>query len=279
MEILLGGISSLFFGIGDFLGGEGAKRAPAASIVLWSGVISSPLIAAVALVARGTPTPSDFILGALAGVAGSIGLVVLFAGLARGQAAAVAPIAAAIGAVVPIVTAVIGGERLSALVWAGVLIAIPAIMLSAWVVEPGDLPGGGFLYGVVAGLGFGSFTAIIASTSPDSNLLPLISARVASIVLIVLVGLVGLWRVTGFGGVPKRIVVASGLLDVSANISLLIALRAGSLALAAVAASFYPAVTVLMARIVNEEHLHVRQAAGLALTLVALVAIAFGEVA
>ena len=165
MEILLGGISSLFFGIGDFLGGEGSKRAPAASVVLWAGVISTPFIVIVAVVVGGTAGLSDFAIGALAGVSGSIGLVLLFAGLARGQAAAVAPIAAAFGAVVPVVAAVIGGERPSTLAWAGVLVAIPAIMLSAWVVEPGDLPGGGFLYGVAAGLGFGGFTAIIASTS------------------------------------------------------------------------------------------------------------------
>lgn len=276
MEILLGGISSLFFGIGDFLGGEGSKRAPAASVVLWAGVISTPFIVIVAVVVGGTAGLSDFAIGALAGVSGSIGLVLLFAGLARGQAAAVAPIAAAFGAVVPVVAAVIGGERPSTLAWAGVLVAIPAIMLSAWVVEPGDLPGGGFLYGVAAGLGFGGFTAIIASTSSDSNLLPLIASRGASITLILLVGIFGLWQVTGFGGVPRRIVVANGLLDVTANVSLLIALRAGSVALAAVAASFYPAVTVLMARLVNAEHLRARQVGGLALTLVALGAIALG---
>lgn len=276
MEILLGGISSLFFGIGDFLGGEGAKKAPAASIVLWAGVISTPFIVAVAVIVGGEATVSDFAIGAFAGVSGSVGLVVLFAGLARGQAAAVAPIAAAFGAVVPVVAAVIGGERPSTLAWAGVLVAIPAIMLCAWVVEPGDLPGGGFLYGVAAGLGFGGFTAIIASTSADSNLLPLISARGASVTMIVVVGLLGLWQVTGFGGVPGRMVVAIGLFDVTANVSLLIALRMGSVALAAVAASFYPAVTVLMARLVNAEHLHARQLVGLALTLVALGAIALG---
>ena len=62
----------------------------------------------------------------------------------------------------------------------------------------------------------------------------------------------------------------------TANVALLLALRAGSLALVAVAASFYPAVTVLMARVINSEHLRKRQILGLGLTLVALAAIAFG---
>jgi hypothetical protein len=46
--------------------------------------------------------------------------------------------------------------------------------------------------------------------------------------------------------------------------------------LAAVAASFYPAVTVTMARLINSEHLAKRQLAGLGLTLVAMMAIAAG---
>ena len=94
--------------------------------------------------------------------------------------------------------------------------------------------------------------------------------------VVLLIGLVGMWRITGFSTIPKAIVISNGVLDVSANVTLLLALRAGSLALAAVAASFYPAITVLMARLVNGEHLHVRQLAGLGLAVVALAAIAVG---
>ena len=80
----------------------------------------------------------------------------------------------------------------------------------------------------------------------------------------------------GFGQVPKGIVATNGIFDVTANVTLLLALRAGSLALAAVAAAFYPAVTILMARVVNAEHLRKRQIVGLVLTLGALAAIALG---
>jgi uncharacterized membrane protein len=76
--------------------------------------------------------------------------------------------------------------------------------------------------------------------------------------------------------VPAPIVVGNALLDVAGNVTLLLALRAGSLALAAVAASFYPAVTVIMARLVNAEHLQRRQLIGLGLTLIAMTAIAAG---
>ena len=276
MEILLGGLSSVLFGAADFLGGEGSKRAPAASIVLWSGVISFPMITVVALRVGGDARVGDFVLGVLAGVSGALGLVLLFAGLARGKAAAVAPVSAVAGAMLPVFVALIGGERPSELAWAGVALAIPAILLSAWVSDPGAAPGGGLFYGLAAGLGFGGFTSIIQSTSEDSNLLPLIASRGAAMVVVLALGAFGVWKVVGFSGVPRRIVAANGVFDVTANVTLLLALRAGSLALVAVAASFYPAVTVLMARMVNAENLRKRQLLGLALTLVALAAIALG---
>ncbi|NIV34952.1 MAG: hypothetical protein GWN58_37500 [Anaerolineae bacterium] len=93
---------------------------------------------------------------------------------------------------------------------------------------------------------------------------------------ILAVGASGLWRITGPGRVPKLIVAGNGILDAGANVTLLLALRSGSLALAAVSASFYPAVTVVIARAVNQEHLRGRQIFGILLAVAALVAIAIG---
>ena len=274
MGILLGGLTSLLYGVGDFLGGEGAKRAPAATIVLWAGVVSFPLISVIAFFNGGSASGADFAIGAAAGTAGALGLVLLFTGLGKGQAAAVAPAAGAVAGVLPVIAAVLTGERPSTLAWVGVGIAMPAIVLSSWVSEPGDLPLGGVGYGVVAGIGFGGYAVIIDRTSQASALFPLITARAATMAVVIVVALVGWWKVTSFGQVPKAIVFGNGLLDVGGNITLLLGLRAGSLALVAVSASLYPVVTVAMARIVNHEHLAGRQIAGIGLTLVALGAIA-----
>jgi drug/metabolite transporter (DMT)-like permease len=276
VEVILGGISSLLYGFADFLGGEGAKRAPAAAVVLWAGVLSFPLIVVVAVIVGGEAGISDYLLGVAAGAAGALGLVSLFAGLGRGQAAAVAPTAAAVAAVVPVVVAVIEGERPSALAWAGVAVAIPAIVLSAWVADPGESLKGSVGYGLAAGLGFGGFTAIIGLTEDASNLLPLIASRASTMGVVLVLTALGVWRLVGFGSSPRLLVAGNAVLDVSGNVALLLAVRAGSLALAAVAASFYPAVTVLMARLVNGEHLRARQISGIALTVVAMSAIALG---
>jgi uncharacterized membrane protein len=276
VEVVLGGISSLLYGFADFLGGEGAKRAPAAAIVLWAGVLSFPLVLVVALIVGGEADIADYLLGAAAGMAGAVGLVSLFAGLGRGHAAAVAPTAAAVAAVLPVVVAVIEGERPSALAWAGVAVAVPAIVLSAWVADPGESLKGSVGYGLAAGLGFGGFTAIIGLTDDASNLLPLITSRASTMLAVLMLTAFGVWRLVGFRSSPRWLVAGNAVLDVSGNVALLLAVRAGSLALAAVAASFYPAVTVLLARLVNGEHLRGRQISGIVLTVVAMSAIALG---
>ncbi len=276
MEVLFGALSSLLYGVADFLGGEAARRSPASTVVFWAGVLSFPLITVAALVVGGQARPADFVLGVAAGTAGAFGLVFLFAGLSRGQAAAVAPAAAAMAAVLPVLVAVVDGERPSALAWVGVAVAIPAIVLCSWVADPGEASNGSLGYGLAAGLGFGGFTAIIRFTSPDSNLLPLISSRAATIVVVAALALAGTWRLTRFSSAPRRLVAGNALLDVSGNVALLLAVRSGSLALAAVASSLYPAVTVAMARIVNSESLRRRQTLGLVLTLLAMITIALG---
>jgi drug/metabolite transporter (DMT)-like permease len=155
-------------------------------------------------------------------------------------------------------------------------LAVPAIVLCSWVADPGEVPMGGLWYGLAAGLGFGAYTILINLTSKGSGLLPLLPARGASMIVVAVLSLLGAWSVSSFRSSPLLIIAGNGLLDVSGNVALLFALRAGSLGRVSIAASFYPAVTVLMARLINSEHLAKRQMAGLALTLFALSAIAVG---
>ena len=107
-------------------------------------------------------------------------------------------------------------------------------------------------------------------------MLPLVPARGATMVVVLIMSAASLWKVAGWGDVPRGIVASNGVLDVAGNTALLLALRTGSLALVGVTSSFYPAVTVLLSRIINGEEVRARQAVGVALTLAALTAIAMG---
>ena len=117
---------------------------------------------------------------------------------------------------------------------------------------------------------------MIRFTGEESNLLPLVASRASTILIVIILGGLGVWKLVQLGETPRPIVVGNAVLDVAGNVALLLAIRAGSLALAAVAASFYPAVTVMIARMVNSEHLRGRQVVGLGLTLLAMTAIAIG---
>ena len=61
--------------------------------------------------------------GVFAGVLGYIGLICLYVGLSTGRMGVVSPISS-LGAVVPVMFAVIGGEQLSRGRWIGVVIAL-----------------------------------------------------------------------------------------------------------------------------------------------------------
>src|SRR5690606_41580999 len=112
-----GGLTSLLSEVGDFVGGEATRKAPAPAVVLAAAFVLIPLITIAGLLVGGDATAADWALGGAAGTCGAIGLVLLFAGLARGRAASVAPVAAAGGAAVPVVAGVLLGERPSAVAW------------------------------------------------------------------------------------------------------------------------------------------------------------------
>ncbi len=276
MGVILGGLSALLYGVGDFLGGKASMRVPSSTVVLWGGLVSFPLITVAAIAVGGTAMASDWVFGAVAGLLGAAGLVFLFAGLARGRAAAVAPSAAAVMAVFPVTVALILGERPSGLAWAGVALAVPAIILCSWATRDGDIRFGGLPYGLAAGVGFGAYVVLISRTGEASNLLPLIPARAATIVLILVLALGRVWVIAPVANVPLGLIFANGLFDVTGNVTFLIGLRAGPLALVSVVAAMSPAVTVALASLVDKEKLRYRQMVGLLLALISLGLITLG---
>jgi drug/metabolite transporter (DMT)-like permease len=66
------------------------------------------------------------------------------------------------------------------------------------------------------------------------------------------------------------------VLDAAGNVAIILGLRLGTLARVSIAAAFYPVVTVILARLINAEHLRARQIVGLVTCIVALAAIALG---
>jgi drug/metabolite transporter (DMT)-like permease len=77
-------------------------------------------------------------------------------------------------------------------------------------------------------------------------------------------------------GTPLRLALLAAVLDVAANIAMLLALHASLLSLAGVLMSLYPAATVLLAIVVLRERVTRWQAVGMVLALASVAMIAAG---
>ena len=187
----------------------------------------------------------------------------------------VAPVSGVGAVLVPVAVGVLTGERPSALVWVGILLALPGIWLVAREpTGPGPL-GAGLTDGVLAGLGFGSLFAALAQIPEDAGLVPLALNQVVAGMTIVVVAVV--LRSPWLPRDPRALGgVASGALAALATGAFLVATHSGYLTVTAVITSLYPAVTVMLAGSVLREHGHRPQALGRGVCAVAVSLVAAG---
>jgi drug/metabolite transporter (DMT)-like permease len=276
VTVLLALSGAVFYGLSDFVGGIASRRTSAWSVALTAALAGAVFVLLGGLVLDGDPTRQDLAWGALAGVGNGFGTAFLYRGLSSGRMGVVAPISAVGAALVPVVVGLIGGERPAGLVWLGIAAAFPGI----WCVSQdpaADSPGarGGVLDGVLAGLGFGVLFAALGQLPEEAGLLPLAlnqlvgAAAIIAIAVALRVDWVPREKPAAYG-------VVCGALGASATVAFLLAAQAGALTVAAVLASLYPAVTILLAAVVLKEPVHRVQGVGLALCGVAVALVAAG---
>ena len=276
--VLLALGSAVAYGLSDFVGGVTSKRASPWSVALVAQLTGGVVVLGLSTVLDGSPTRTDLGWAVVAGVANGVGTAFLYRGLSSGRMGVVAPVSGVGAALVPVMVGLLTGERPSALVWLGIVAALPGIWLVARSPEPEDVGGdrparGGVLDGVLAGLGFGALFAALAQIPESAGLLPLaLNQLVAGAVIVaVAIALRAAW-------VPRQPAAAfgavSGVLGATATAAFLLATQSGLLTVTAVLASLYPAFTVILAATILREHIHGSQAAGLLLcgSAVALVA-------
>ena len=159
MAYLFAIASAALYGAADFLGGMASRRASTIAVVVWSqaaGLVM--LLLVLPLLPDASPSRSDWFWGGIAGIAGSVGVGLLYRALAIGTMAVVAPTTAVCAVVIPVIAGVLAGERLAGLTIAGIGLAIVAIVLvsqergTAQVARKGM--GIAFLSGVAIGLFF-----------------------------------------------------------------------------------------------------------------------------
>jgi drug/metabolite transporter (DMT)-like permease len=276
VAVVLALSSAAVYGASDFLGGLASRRATVFGVVALSQLAG--LVALLALLPwlGGPVTRADLGWGAAAGLVGATGLLVFFRALSRGVMSVIAPVTAVTAAAVPVLAGLLDGNRIGTVAGVGILLALVAVVLVSAegglaqlrAARPAVLGAP-----LVAGAAFGFFFVLLDRTSDGSGLTPLVAARSASFVLVVVVALVGRrsWRV-GRRALP--LVLASGAGDMTANAFFLLATQqAGQLAITGVLASLYPVSTVVLAQVVLRERLVGAQVAGLAAAIGAVVLI------
>jgi drug/metabolite transporter (DMT)-like permease len=282
VAVFLGLAVAASYGAADFFGGLASKRATSWSVVLLAQYVGLAFLTLLLLADRhASPTGADLVLGAAASSVGVIGVGLLYLGLARGPMGVVAPITAVGSAVVPVAWGLLSGERPAVLALAGVGLALVAVVLVARTTDEETVPATAriarstLVVAVAAGLAFGMVFVLLSHTGDDSGFWPLLSGRLASTTALLVV-LAVLRRPMVPGGDTRPIVVLAGVFDVGANALFLLASREGLLSLVSVLSSLYPAITVVLARVVLHERLLRHQLAGLALALLGVALIASG---
>ncbi len=271
MAFLLAGLSALFYGIADFAGGCAARRSRLLPVLLLSQLLGIT-VAGLALAAMwpGPPRLQDLLWGLLAGLVGSMGLFMLYGGIARSIVAIVSPTSAVVGAILPVLLGVLLGERPSVTALAGCALCLPAVLLLTREAGGGEHGGRSvrtaLVYGVLAGLGFGVFFAAISRASPGAGLWPLVAARVGSIAAsVIALALARQPLRTEAGDLAPTLI--AGAADMGANILFLLAAQSGMLSLVVIIVSLSPAPTVILARLFLGQRITPVRWAGLALAL------------
>ena len=279
MPVLLSLLSAMAYGLGDFVGGVASKKANPWSVALVSQLSGAVLILLVTLVTGGSPTGQDLLWAVVAGVGNGFGTAFLYRGLSSGRMGVVAPVSGVGTVVVPVAVGVLAGERPEALVWIGIVLALPGIWLVARepvaTVDPDVSPGNGLADGILAGLGFGALFAALAQIPDEAGFLPLAVNQLVACAAVIAVATALRLR-----WVPREPAAAAGLVPgvraALATGAFLVATQGGHLTVTAVIASLYPAFTVLLATTVLREHVHRAQVVGLGLCAVAVALVATG---
>lgn len=271
--ILFGLASAICWGAGDFSGGIATKRSNVYSVVLISQIIGTLLlIASALLLAEQLPDKSSIFWGAIAGICGCFGLLALYRGLSSGKMGIVAPVAAVITAVVPVIFNILTEGMPSVYMFAGFGIAFAAV----WLISGNENTKGIVLNDLslplMAGIGFGLFLISIDHVSEKAVLWPLVASRIASVGM-----LTGYHILKREHELPTRnllpIVILAGIFDTGGNTFFALASQVGRLDIAAVISSLYPAATVILAWAILKERIRIRQWTGILISLAAIILI------
>lgn len=286
MGPLLALVSAGLYGLADFAGGILSRRADFVVIaVVGQGAALILTAVAAPLVSPSVPDAADLGWGALSGVGSAVGMVFLYRGMSRGDVSVVVPVSAVGGLVLPILVGVaILGDRPSAVSWAGIVLAVPALWLVARPAGAAESTAESaarsaatvaVLDGLLASTGFAVQYLALAQAGPAAGIWPVTAGRVTAtataLALAVHTGKRLRLR-------PRHALwaAACGAAAAAALVCYLLATRQALVVVAVVLSNLYPLVPVLLGVTVLHERLSRRQVIGLTTAITAVVLVSTG---
>jgi drug/metabolite transporter (DMT)-like permease len=270
MASILALLSSALWGTADFFAGRLSKMHHPFAVLGFSqviGLIVGLLIVLVSgdLYGQAFGLNGYVLSGALAGLFGYIGLACLYEGLSTGRMGVVAPISS-MSAVIPLVYAIVTGDKLSMIASMGIVIALVGVFCASGPELSNGLPIKPLLLALGAAAGFGMSLTFMSIGSKESALLTMVSMRAAT--FFVTISLALKFRTTGkFSKKDLPILIFIGAADFLANLLLGVATTKGLVSVAMVFGSLYPIATALLAFKFLNERLHKVQYIGIALAV------------
>lgn len=304
LAILLALVAAAGYGGSDFAAGLASRRASVIRVTLTAETVSVVVVGlALALIGAHPPSVRAVAWGSVAGLAGMTGALALYVGFRHAAFSVAGPLSAVGAAGFSVLAGLLLGERPTAVALTGIALALPAIVgVSASVRAPsgGDgppaetpvpsvppafpaLPGParhraplGVIYGLAAGACFALLFIGLDQAGSGSGLWPVFCGQSAA-----LIGVACIAAVTRDLRLPEArggwLAALTGITGAPATICYFVATHHGLLAITAVITSLYPAVTILLARVLLGERLTAFRLTGLLLAAASVSLIAVGS--
>ena len=273
-SILYGLLAAASWGGGDFAGGMAARKTGAYRAVFYAEAIGlTVLLVLVSVTHQQWPDPLSWGLSLVAGMVGTLGILMLYLAMAQGLMSIAAPVSALLTAALPVL---VGGIR-EGLPSIGTFVGFGIALAAVWLISQGKdgiqdirshladlrLP-------LLAGLGFGGYFVLMNLATHEATVWPMLAARGSGFAI---VALFIAFRREGLsvGRAAWPAILISGVLDIGGNFFFILAGRAGRMDVSAVLSALYPAFTVILAWLLLGERLARRQTIGVVLALLAIV--------
>lgn len=275
MPIILALLSSLVWGLSDFLGGTLSKKRKAIAVIGGSQTFGLTFVSILALgLGVWTLDSTVWVNGIIAGAMGLLGLVGFYTALATGQMGIVAPISS-LSALVPVTIGLAQGERPGTLQIAGILVALIGVILASGPELNGKVDSRPVFLALFAALTFGFCVYFMAKGGQINPTMTITAMRATQVVLVLVLAL----AVRSLGGLVRKdvpLLATIGATDAGANVLFAFAAALGLLSVVAVLGSLYPIVTVLLAWWIHKERLMPVQYLGIAVTFTGVGLISLG---